>query len=69
MKLETVAEAVKEYIKPSEFDKRGTEMTYPNVYDKKNLGIGLKTKVTPKTVIMRNTATGAIYGRRTIMSK
>ena len=55
-------------IEPSEVDKGATEMKYPNVYQEKGK-IGAKTKVTKKTVVFRNTATGRIYGRRTIYSK
>ncbi len=55
-------------IEPSEVDKGGTEMKYPNVYKEKGK-IGAKTKISKKTVVVRNTATGRIYGRRTIYSK
>ncbi len=55
-------------IEPSEMDKGGTEMKYPNVYREKGK-IGAKTKISKKTVVLRNSATGSIYGRRTIYSK
>jgi len=53
----------------SEFDKRATIMKYPNQFDKKNIDIGSKTKVKPKSVIVKDTKTGQVYGVRTIMSK
>lgn len=58
----------KDLIQPSSTDKGGTEMTYPNVYKEKK-DIGAKTKISKKTVKVRNSQTGRIYGRRTIYSK
>jgi hypothetical protein len=59
----------KELIAPSESDKGAVEMSYPNVYSKKNRGIGAKTKVRKETAIRRNSRTGQIYGRKTIYQK
>lgn len=58
---------VEELIAPNEFDRKGTEMKYPNMYA--NPGIGRKTKVSAKTVSIRDSKTGKVYGRRTIYSK
>ena len=55
-------------IQPSEMDIGGTEMKYPNVYKDKGK-IGAKTKVTKKTVKVRRSSDGRVYGRRTIYSK
>ena len=58
----------KSLIAPSEFDKRGTPMKLPNMYDNKNWG--KVTKVSPKTVTLKSTGKdGKIYCRRTIWSK
>lgn len=51
-------------VKPNEFDKKGTEMKIPNVYKKHEHG-----QVTPQTVIVKNSATGKVYGRRTVYQK
>ena len=56
-------------IEPNELDKMGTEMKYPNVYDKKNRGIGGKKAARRETVVVRNSKTGTIYGRRTYFQK
>lgn len=59
----------KDLIAPNELDKKSKEMKYPNVYDKKNRGIGAKTKISTQTIIARNTKTGQVYGRRSIAQK
>jgi len=56
------------FIEPSEVDKGGTEMKYPNVYKERGK-IGGKAKVSKKTVMFRDTKSGRVYGRRTIYSK
>jgi len=58
-----------EYIKPSEFDKTGTPMKYHNTMDKKRRGVGAKTKVRPETVVIKDSKTGKVYGRRTLVQK
>lgn len=58
----------KSLIAPSEFDKRGTTMKLPNMYNNKNWG-NVK-KVDPKTVTVKSSGKDAkIYARRTIVSK
>ena len=54
-------------IAPSSTDKGSEEMKYPNAYKVKD--IGAKTKVKKKTVVVRRSSDGRIYGRRTIFSK
>lgn len=51
----------------NEFDRKGKEMDYPNVFKVKY--IGGKTKVKPRTVVVRDKSTGKVYGRRTIHTK
>lgn len=58
---------VNELIKPNENDKKGKEMSYPNMY--KNNNYGKETKVRPETVTIRDTKTGKVYGRKTIVQK
>lgn len=58
-----------EYIEPSDFDRKGTEMKYHNTMDKKRRGVGAKTKTRPETVVLRDTKTGKVYGRRTLVQK
>lgn len=60
---------MKQLIKPNEFDKSGTEMKYHNVMDKKRRGVGAKTKMRPETVTVKDTKTGRVYGRRTLVQK
>lgn len=60
---------LKELIAPSPTDKGAVEMSYPNVYKKKNRGIGAKTTIRKETVVVRNSRTGKIYGRRTLHGK
>lgn len=68
MKLADICE-VQSYIKPSAFDRSGTEMKYPNVFNKRWADVGARTKTRPETVVYRDTKTGKIYGRRTIVQK
>lgn len=56
-----------EIIAPNEFDKKGTAMKLPNFFTTKNPGA--VTKVSPKTVTIKSSGTGKVYGRRTIISK
>lgn len=58
---------VKELIHPSEFDQKGTEMTLHNFYKVKDFGS--RTKIRPETVVIRDSKTGKIYGRKTIWQK
>lgn len=66
MKLEEIfeKEQKKQLIKPNSFDKKGKPMKYPNVYT--NKGAGGNIKVSPQTVVFKDSNTGKIYGRRTI---
>lgn len=65
MKLAELFE--KELIKPNEFDQRAQEMDYPNVY--RNKDAGAKNKVRPQKVVVRDSKTGKVYGRRTLYQK
>lgn len=56
-------------IEPTEIDRQGVEMTYPNVYDKKNRGIGAKNTARRETVVVKDSKTGRVYGRRTYFQK
>ena len=58
---------LKSLIAPNQFDKQGTPMKYPNVYTHKN--IGASKKVRPETVVVKDSKTGKIYGRRTLFQK
>jgi hypothetical protein len=61
---------LKELIKPSEFDEKAKgELKLLSVYDKANLFIGAKKEVEPKTVVVKSTGDGKVYGRRTIYTK
>ena len=57
----------KELIEPTEFDQRAKEMSYPNVYQNKD--VGGKTKISPQKVVVRDSKTGKVYGRRTVYQK
>jgi hypothetical protein len=58
----------KSLIAPSEFDKRGTPMKLPNMYNNKDWGNVKKTS--PKTVTVQSSGKDKkIYARRTIVSK
>ena len=61
---------VKELIAPSAFDEKAKgELKLLGVYDKANLFIGAKKEVEPKTVVVKSTSDGKVYGRRTIYTK
>jgi len=45
------------------------EMTYPLQMDKKNIGIGKRTKVSNQKVTIRDTKTGKSYGSKTLIQK
>lgn len=47
----------------------GKPIKLPCIYDKKNIDIGLLSKVSPQTVVIKNTKTHQIVGRRTIFLK
>ena len=59
----------KQLIQPNEFDKKAKEMKYHNTMDKSYRDVGTKTKIRPESVILRDTKTGKIYGRRTLIQK
>ena len=60
---------VKELIKPNTLDIKASEMRYPNIYDIKNLNYGKRKKLRYEKVTVRDSKTGKIYGRRTIVQK
>ena len=52
----------------SEFDFGSEEYTYPNVYKDRGK-VGAKTKIKKRSVIVRRSSDGRVYGRRTTYSK
>jgi len=61
---------VKELIKPNNFDKKAKgELKLLDVNAKENLFIGDKKEIEAKTVVVKNSKTGEITGRRTIYTK
>jgi len=60
---------VKELIKPNEIAVKAADMSYPNVYDKKNRDYGRRTKTRTERVTIRDSKTGKIYGYRTVVQK
>lgn len=67
MKLSEILISEKQIIAPNDFDKKGTRMTYLNMFKYKD--VGSKTALRPETVTMTDSKTGKVYGRRTIMQK
>jgi hypothetical protein len=47
----------------------GKSVKLPSIYDKKNLDIGLTSKTSAQTVIVKNTKTKQIVGKRTLFQK
>lgn len=61
---------IRELIKPNDFDKKAKgELKLLDVNAKENLFIGAKSEVTAQTVVVKNSNTGQIVGRRTIYQK
>ncbi len=58
---------LKELIAPNVADKGAVEMSYPNVYTNKDMGS--RTKLRKEKVVVRNSRTGQVYGRRTLYTK
>ena len=58
---------VAELLPPSSSDKGAIEMSYPNVYDEKNRNYGARKKARKEKVTVRESKTGKVYGRRTII--
>lgn len=58
---------VKQLIAPNQSDKKATEMGLPSFYD--NPDAGAKKKVRREKVVVKDSKTGKIYGRRTITQK
>ena len=58
---------VAELLPPSSSDKGAVDMSYPNVYREKNRNYGARSKVRKEKVTVRDSKTGKIYGRRTII--
>lgn len=54
---------------PNQSDIGAIEMKYPNVYDKKNIDMGSRTKISKQKVIVRDSKTGKVWGMRTIYQK
>lgn len=60
---------VHELIAKSAFDKKAKAMKLPSFNDKKNNDIGTKTAVSAQSVVVKDTKTGTVIGRRTIYQK
>ena len=61
---------VRELIKPNDLDLKGKVVKkLRGIYDKANLNIGAKSTLSTNTYVRQSTATGVIYGRRTIVEK
>lgn len=61
---------LRELISPSAFDKKAKKVVkLLGIYDKKNLNIGADTTVSAQTVVVKDTKTGVVSGRRTIYQK
>lgn len=58
---------VAELIAPNQSDKKAKEMGLPNFYTDK--GQGKKTGVRREKVVVRDSKTGKVYGRRTVWQK
>lgn len=56
-------------IAPNQTDVKAREMKYPLIMDKKNARIGARRKVSAQKVVVRDTKTGVVYGRRSIIQK
>jgi hypothetical protein len=52
----------------SDFDVGAEEYVYPNVYKDRGK-IGAKTKIKKRSVIVRRSSDGRVYGKRTTWSK
>lgn len=60
---------LKDLIAPNQTDVKAREMKYPLIMDKKNRSIGKRTKVSAQKVVVRDSKTGVVYGRRSIIQK
>lgn len=58
---------VKQLIAPNQSDKKAKEMGLPSFYINKDAGA--KTAVRREKVVVRDSKTGKVYGRRTILQK
>lgn len=67
MKLNEILISEAQIIVPNDFDKKGTKMTYLNMYKYKD--VGRKTALRPETVTVKDSKTGKVYGRRTLIQK
>ena len=52
----------------SDFDGGAEEYKFPNVYADRGM-VGKKTKIKKRSVIVRRSSDGRVYGRRTTWSK
>jgi len=60
---------INELIAKSAFDKKAKPVKLRGIFDKENLNIGAGTKVSAQTVVVKDTKTGVISGRRTLYQK
>ena len=58
---------VQQLIAPNQSDKKATEMGLPSFYTNKDAGA--KKKVRREKVVVRDSKTGKVYGRRTVLQK
>jgi hypothetical protein len=58
---------VAQLIAPNQSDVQATEMGLPNSYKVKD--VGKKSKTRREKVTVRDTKTGTVYGRRTVIQK
>ena len=58
---------IAELLPPSSSDTGAVDMSYPNVYDRKNRDYGARKKIRKEKVTVRDSKTGKVYGRRTII--
>lgn len=67
MKLYELFEGAKDFAQHNPLDKKGKKLKLGNVYKEKD--VGGKEKVSAQTVVIKDTKTGKIYGRRTLHMK
>lgn len=68
MKVSELFFVEKQLIAPNDYDRRGTPMKLPNMFN--NIDYGKKQKVTPQTVTIKSSGKDhKVYGRKTIAQK
>lgn len=60
---------LQDLIKPNDLDRKAKPMKLKNFNDKRNAHIGAGRKVTAQTVVIKDTATGVVIGRRSLFQK